>query len=487
MRKGKKDKTFVPVRAVALGTFMSALDTSVVNVALPVIQTHFGVTLSMVEWVVIAYLMVISSLLLTFGRLSDLYGHRKIYIIGFAVFTVGSLFCGLSANIQMLILCRILQAFGAGMMFSTGPAIITNTVPAEIRGKALSVTAIAVAVALCTGPVLGGILASTVGWQSIFYINVPIGIIGTLLAFKNIPKDDQKGSGSFDITGSILIFIALILILLPLDLVGKDSLNPVLFYVMLGAGILMAAGFILFERKSKNPILNIALFKNRVFASSNLAAVFNFMAQYIMAFLTPFYLQNLRMYSPMTAGMLYMPMPLATLLIAPISGIAADRFDSRYLCSAGMGMMASGLMMMSYLKIDTPIWYIIVAMSLAGLGSGMFQTPNNSAVMGNVPPENRGTASSVLATMRNMGMVFGVAVSGALFSLNSNKANEIYSAQGLKGIPLKQASFIYALHITFITAAVVALLAMGTSFVKGKIKEEAEKANEINFPSHPNN
>ena len=135
MRKETKDKTFVPVRAVAIGTFMSALDTSVVNVALPVIQTHFGVTLSTVEWVVIAYLMVISSLLLTFGRLSDLYGHKKIYILGFAVFTVGSLFCGLSANIQMLILCRVLQAFGAGMMFSTGPAIITNSVPAEIRGR----------------------------------------------------------------------------------------------------------------------------------------------------------------------------------------------------------------------------------------------------------------------------------------------------------------------------------------------------------------
>ena len=472
MQKTQKNKMRATVLTVALGTFMSALDTSVVNVALPVIQTYFGVTLSAVEWVVIAYLMVISSLLLTFGRISDLYGHKKIYMTGFAVFTVGSLLCGLSGTIYMLIICRVLQAFGAGMMFSTGPAIITNAVPAANRGKALSVTAVAVAVALCTGPVLGGLLASMVGWQSIFYINVPIGIIGTILALKILPNDDQKVSGAFDVIGSILIFIALILILLPLDLVGKEGLNPILFFTMLAAGIVIAVYFILYEKRSLNPILNIALFKNRVFAAGNLAAAFNFMAQFIMIFLTPFYLEKLRMFSPVMAGMLYMPMPLATLLIAPVSGIASDHFDSRYLSSAGMGIMAAGLLMLSFLKIDTPIWFIIVAMILAGLGSGMFQTPNNSAVMGNVPPQNRGTASGVLATMRNIGMVLGVAVSGALFSLNTNRANAIYSTKGLKGLPLQQASFIYALHITFLTAAAVALLAMVASLTRGKVKTE---------------
>ena len=472
MQPAPKIKTFVPVYTVALGTFMSALDTSVVNVALPVIQTYFGVTLAMVEWVVIAYLMVISSLLLTFGRLSDLYGHKKLYMIGFVVFTFGSLFCGLSGNIILLISSRVIQALGAGMMFSTGPAIITDAVPDEVRGKALSVTAVAVAVALCAGPVLGGVLVSTVGWQSIFYINVPIGIIGTILAMKNIPKDTQNVSGGFDIMGSVLIFIALILILLPLDLVGKENLNLVLFIGMMIAGLLMAIFFILHERKIKYPILNLSLFKNRVFAAGNLAAIFNFMAQFIMIFLVPFYLEQLRMFSPVTAGMLYIPMPLATLVIAPISGIASDHFDSRYLSSSGMGIMAAGLLMLSYLQTDTSNWYIIIAMILAGLGSGMFQTPNNSAVMGNVPPENRGTASGVLSTMRNIGMVLGVAVSGALFSMNSNRAKVIYTEKGLKGLPLQQASFIYAIHITFITAAVVALLAMAASFVRGNVKQK---------------
>ncbi|HEX3039360.1 MAG TPA: MFS transporter [Caproiciproducens sp.] len=466
----KQNRTRAAVLTVAVGTFMSALDSSVVNVVLPVIQSSYGVSLSAAGWVVIAYLLVISSLLLTFGRLSDLYGHRRIYIAGFAVFTAGSLLCGLSASILMLIAFRVLQALGAGMMFSAGPAIITDAVPENVRGRALSVTAVAVAVALCSGPVLGGILAELAGWQSIFFINVPIGLVGTFLAARNIPKDDKKVSGRFDILGSVMIFAALILILTPLDLLGKENLNPVLFYGMLAAGILAGIGFVFYEKKVEQPILNIALFKSRVFAAGNFAAVFNFMAQNIMIFLAPFYLERLRLFSPATAGMLYMPMPLATLLIAPVSGIASDRYDSRYLCSGGMAVMAGGLVMLSYLKADTPVWYIVTAMALAGLGSGMFQTPNNSAVMGSVPAEYRGTASGVLATMRNTGMVLGVAVSGALFSLNYNRAGLLYGAQGLKAAELQQASFLYALHFTFLTAAGVALLSMLVSLKKGKVR-----------------
>ncbi len=475
MGKIGNKKTLITILTIALGTFMSALDSSIVNVVLPVIQTEFSVSLSTVEWVVIAYLMVISSLLLTFGRLADVYGHRKLYITGFAVFTLGSLLCALAGSIQLLVAFRVLQAIGAGMMFATGPAIITNAVPEQSRGKALSVTAIAVAVALCTGPVLGGILASSIGWQSIFYINVPVGILGTFLSLKNIDKDDRKGRGSFDYIGSILIFVALILILLPLDLAGIENVNMTMFYSMLAAGIAIAAGFIVFEKRTPAPILNLELFKSRVFAAGNLSAVLNFMAQNIMVFLVPFYLEKLRMFSPVTAGLLYIPMPLATLIIAPVSGAAADRFDSRYLSSAGMGIMSSGLFMLSFLKADTPVWYMVTAMALAGLGSGMFQTPNNTAVMGSVPPEHRGIASGVLATMRNIGMVLGVAISGALFTMNSIRANAFYGAQGLKEEALRQASFIYALQITFTTAAAIALLAMATSLIKGKMKKERKE------------
>lgn len=362
------------------------------------------------------------------------------------------------------------------MMFSTSSAIVTSNIPAEKRGKAFSVLAIAVAAACCIGPVAGGMLAGVWGWQSIFFINVPIGVIGIFLAAKNIPVDGKKTAVPFDIAGSVLIFAALFLILLSLDLAGNDSINPVLFASMLAVGLILASLFILCEKKASHPMLNLALFQNRVFSASLVAAVFNYMAQFIMAFLAPFYLEKIRLLSPAMAGMLYIPMPLATILIAPISGSFSDRHDSRIISSVGMGVMALGMFLLSFLNVDTPSWYIIIAMILAGAGSGMFQSPNNSAIMGNAPVQHRGAASGTLATMRNIGMVMGVAVCGALFNLNSNKANAVYAASGLSGLPLKQASFTYGLHITFIAAAVIALLAMIASFVKGKVKSETEIA-----------
>ncbi|HEX2925843.1 MAG TPA: MFS transporter, partial [Ruminiclostridium sp.] len=299
----KNKKTFFVVLAVAIGTFMSSLDSSVVNLVTPIIKNNFGVSLSVVEWIVTAYLLVISSLLLTFGRISDLYGHKRVYLTGFIIFTIGSLLCGLSVNIVMLIICRVIQALGAGMLFSTGPAIITNAVPASSRGKAFSISAIAVAFGLCTGPVIGGSLATILGWQSIFFINIPIGILGIIMVITKIPEDEKKNSVPFDKTGSLLIFAALMFILLPLSVSGDYAIPLPLFISLIAAGILIIAVFIKFESKCQYPMLNLSLFENRVFAAGNAAALFTYMAQFIMAFLAPFYLENLRMFSALKTGM----------------------------------------------------------------------------------------------------------------------------------------------------------------------------------------
>jgi EmrB/QacA subfamily drug resistance transporter len=469
MKENQKNNGLVAVLTVAVGTFMASLDTSVVNIALPVIQNSFHVTISIVEWVITTYLLVVSSLLLMFGRLSDLYGHRKMFISGFMVFVSGSLFCGLSVNIVMLIISRVIQALGAGMLFSAGPAIITDAVQPEKRGRAFSITAITVAVALCTGPVLGGYLTTIFGWQSIFFINLPIGITGIILACKNIPDDIKKISAPFDITGSILIFTALILILLPLNIADRLNLSA-LIYCMLGMGFLLIIIFIFFEKKNAHPILDTSLFKNRVFSASIVALIFNFMAMFILAFLAPFYLEKLRMFSPATTGLLYLPMPIAAIIMAPVSGIIYDRFGSRYICTAGMLFMTAGIFLSSFLNTGTTFTYIIISMIITGLGLGMFQTSNTSAIMGSVPQQNRGTASGILATMRNIGMILGVAVAGALFSINFKNANVFYSSKGLRGSPLYQASFVYALHFAFIVAGIFGLLALVASLVKGNEK-----------------
>ena len=459
--------------SVALGTFMSALDASVVNIAAPVIRSHFFVPLSTVEWVITAYLLVVSSVLLFFGRLSDLYGQKKVYVTGFAVFTVGSALCGLSDSIGLLIGMRVVQAIGAGMMFSTNSAIITASVPPERRGRAFSVNAVAVAVALSTGPVLGGALTGALGWQSIFYINIPVGIAGIIMAIKFIPADQKQPAVPMDIPGSAMIFGALLLLLLPLNQLGT-GMAPWLFALLLGAGLALGIVFVLYQKRIQYPILSLSLFKSRVFSASLVAAVLNYMAMYIMVFLTPFYLQTVRLFTPAEAGLLYMPLPLATLAIAPLTGIFSDRHDTRILSSAGMGVMAAGLFLLSRMQADTPSWYIMVSMALTGVGSGLFQTPNNSALMGSAPAENRGVASGMLATARNMGMVLGVAFSGLLFSLFAGRAGSTGSAALAEASPV---AFVYAMRLTFIVAACVALGAMAASLTKGRVRERQTSEN----------
>lgn len=463
--------------AVGIGIFMSSLDSSVVYLAIPIIKNHFGVSISMIEWVTTAYLLVLSSSVLTFGRLSDLYGHKKVYQAGLVIFTAASLLCGFSVNIAMLIAFRVIQSIGASMVSATGPAIITNIVPPESRGKGLSVTAISVALGLVVGPVVGGTLSTFIGWQSIFFINVPIGILGFVIFRKNTTKDEKTTPIPFDIAGSILIFIALLFILLPLSISGDYNISAPLFISSIAAGLLLIVCFAVLEFRRKYPMLNLGLFKNKVFSGSNAAALFMYLAEFMMVFFVPFYLETLRGFSSLIAGVLFLPMPLATMCSAPISGNLSDRFDGRYFSSSGALIMACGLFMLSFLNVNTALAYIIIAMFITGLGFGMFQSPNNSAVMGNVPSGSRGIASGTLATMKNIGMVLGVAVSGALFSFYDSRAKQFYALQGQSGTLLSNHSFAYALHITFITASGGALIAMIAPFIKGKVMTEKEKEN----------
>jgi EmrB/QacA subfamily drug resistance transporter len=458
------------VFTVALGTFMSSFDINAANIALPMIQKSFHTSIAIVQWVVVAYLLTLCATQLTIGRISDLYGLKKIYTTGFIFFTVSSILCGLARNIIALVIFRILEALSAAMMASTSSAIITNAVPSANRGKALSFTAIAVAVATCAGPTLGGLLASAYGWSSIFFINIPIGIIGTIFSIKFIQKDVAKPEVKFDILGSILIILALIFILLPLDLISMNSINPVMTIVLLTIGISLITAFILHELRSDHPILNMGLFKNRIFATSNFAATLFYMAEFIMVFLSPYYLQQQHSLTPSMAGMMMFPMALTMMIFAPISGMLSDKFDSRLISAIGMGILAATILVFGSFQANTPIGLLLLMFALVGIGAGIFNTPNNSAVMGSVPANNRGIAGATLGTMRTIGMVFGEAISAMLLSFNLNRGTQLFTLKGLTGVLLQQSAFSYAMRITCIAAALCAVVAMVLSFSRGKMK-----------------
>ncbi|GAB4261356.1 MFS transporter [Thermincola ferriacetica] len=460
-------RRFQVLIAVAVGTFMGPLDSSVVNIALPSIRSYFQVSFSSVEWVVMAYLLIISSLLLTFGRLGDLYGHKRIYIWGFVVFTIGSLLCGLAPSIGFLIAFRVLQAIGAGMLMSMGPAIVTDVAPPKERGKYMGVIAVSVSIALSTGPVLGGFLTAKFGWPSIFYINVPVGILSIILAQRVIPDSGGQGAQPFDIKGAALVFLALVAILLPLSYAEKVGWSNPYIVTSLAVGILLFVAFVFLEKRLAHPMVDLSLFKNRLFSMSNLSALLNYVAMFSVVLLMPFYLQQLRGMPPSKAGLMLIPMPLTTMLIAPISGALSDRVDTRYFSSLGMAITALGMWLLSNLDFESSNLTVVLALVTVGLGSGIFQTPNNSAIMGAVPPYRRGIASSLLAGMRNVGMVLGVAVSGAVFTSHLNYLTRKLAAAGIAGAPLKIQAFTGAMHLAFLVACGIAVLAVFTSLVRG--------------------
>lgn len=458
--------------AAAVGTFMSALDASVVNIALPSISRYFGAPLYIIEWVVMAYLLVISSLLLTYGRLGDMYGHKRLFVTGFAIFTAGSLLCGMAPTVAMLIIFRAVQALGAGMIMSMGPAIVTDIAPSHSRGKALGVTAVAVAVASSTGPVVGGFLTSHFGWRSIFYINLPIGIAGSIFAQNIIPDTLRREAQSFDIKGAAVVFTALMCLLVPLSYTERYGWgNPyIISFLILGLMLIFVFAYV--ERKVKYPMMDMKLFRNRLFTMSNISALINYMAQFSVMLLMPFYLQQLRGLSPSQAGLMIIPMPLTTMIVAPISGMLSDRFDSRYISSLGMAVISTGIALLSRLGSSSPDAAVTASMAVVGLGSGLFQTPNNSAIMGSVPGNMRGIASGMLATMRNMGMVLGVAVSGAIFSSRMGYLKTVFAAKGLAEAEVKVHSFTGAFSFALMIASALAAAAVLTSLARGSTRSE---------------
>jgi EmrB/QacA subfamily drug resistance transporter len=469
--KESKSRILQIIVIVSIGAFMSALDSSIVNISLPAMSTYFNASLTTVEWVVLSYLIIITSLLLTFGRLGDLFGHKIIFNTGLIIFTAGSLFCALSPTIIILIIARVVQAVGAGMLMSMGPAIITMNVAPERRGRSLGAMAVSVSLALIAGPAIGGFLISYFGWQSIFYINLPIGIAVFIWALRVLPVTRGMEKQRFDFIGAVLLFISLIAIVFPLSFADKAGWSNPYIIASIISGIILFAVFIIIENRIRNPMLDLKLFRSRVFAFGNISLMLNFIAQFAVSLIMPFYLIQLRNFSPSEAGLILIAAPIAIMVVGPVAGYISDKIDARYLSSAGMVLASTGLFLLSTLKEDTKIYLIIIYALVVGFGFGMFQTPNNSAIMGSVAPGRRGTASSMLATMRNLGMVLGVAIAGSVFSTRQNYITDALKNTAFSSLQIQNEAFTGALQLTFIVAGMISTVGIFTSLVRGPLKK----------------
>jgi EmrB/QacA subfamily drug resistance transporter len=403
--------------AIGIGTFMAALDGSVVNTVLPVISSFFETDIAHIQWVVIVYMLVLSGLLLSFGRLGDMRGHKRVYVLGFGVFVAASALCGLAPNATALIGFRGLQALGAAMLSANSPAILTKTFPAEQRGQALGLLATMTYLGLTVGPSLGGWLAFSFSWRWIFYINVPVGVVAILLSLRYIPND--KGSNSrerFDIAGSSVFIIGLVALLLGLNqgyLWGWFS-TPIL--ALLGGAAAFLGFFIYLQRTVPHPMLDLSLFRVRLFSVSVFSAVINYICIFSVIFLLPFYLIQGRGFSTAEAGLLLTAQPIIMALVAPVSGSLSDKIGAHLLTILGMLILGTGLVFMSFLGPDSSHQQIITGLAWVGLGTGIFISPNNSALMGSAPRARQGIAAGILATARNAGMALGVGISGAIFT-----------------------------------------------------------------------
>ncbi|NJD03525.1 MAG: MFS transporter [Ruminiclostridium sp.] len=441
---------------VSIGTFMATLDSSIVNVALPTISSHLHSNLSVIQWVVTSYLLAISGLLPVFGRIADIIGRKKIYSYGFLIFTLGSVLCGLSQNIWFLVGMRVFQAVGASMLMANSAAIITSIFPPQERGKALGLTGTVVALGSLAGPALGGLLIALTNWRAIFYINLPVGIIGYLAARSILPSDEPKTDReSFDFMGALTFTAGMVSLLLGInngEAWGWTSF-PVLLSLTMGLGLLSL--FVITERRVQHPLIDLSLFRNRPFLMGNLSGWLSFVAMFANTMLLPFYLQEILKYSPSQVGLLMTVFPVMMAVIAPLSGHASDKMGPLALTTGGLFVVGMGLFYYSTLSATAGFLQIIPGAMLTGIGAGMFQSPNNSSVMGSVIPQKLGIAGGISSLVRNLGMIVGIAFSVSLFEVLGGVS---------KPAPGQTAAFMSAYHAVMLVAMAIALVGAIISF-----------------------
>jgi EmrB/QacA subfamily drug resistance transporter len=461
--RGRADYHWLVLGVVCLGTFMGAMDGSIVNVTLPLLSTTFGVDIPTIGWIAIAYQLASTSTLGTLGRLTDVFGRRRIYIAGFLVFGIGSALCGVANGALVLILFRVVQGVGSAMLVANSMALITSVFPSNQRGTAIGFLETSVSVAFTVGPTIGGFLQTWLGWRSVFYATVPVGIICVALAYAIIedpPRDRPLGRRSLDLPGAVLLGLGLtgLMVSLTRGFDGESSSAPLRWLAL--PALLALIAFVRVELTVSDPTIDLALFRNRVFAGSNAAKVFAYCAMSSVTFLLPFYLQRALGLSPSLTGVAMTAFPVALAAGSLIGGPLSDRVGSHVLQPAGMLVASIGGLTLARVSPAAGYLPVAIAMLLVGLGMGLFIVPNDSAIMGAAPRDKLGVASGILATTRNLGLSSGVAFAGTLLALRT----QAYALDH----PSPVESFTLAFNDVYLVTIGLCLVALVLSLFRGK-------------------
>jgi EmrB/QacA subfamily drug resistance transporter len=408
---------------VCVGQFIVGLDQRALLVALPTLTVTFNTSLTTIQWVLLIYDLLLIGTVITVGRLGDLFGRRRFYASGFLIFVLSSALCGIAQTAAQIILFRGLQAIGGAMISANGRAIASVAFPASQRGKAMGFASMAFHVGFLTGPTLGGFLIDTIGWRWIFFINLPIGIWGAYLASRLLEESKEEVKGvSVDFPGAILLMLTCSLFIFAMNEMPHVGWRDPLVSGTLTLSAVALALFVFVELRSAMPILSFSLFRSRLFTASMFSLFFITSTQSAISFLMPFYLQDVLRFSPTQMGWIIIANSAVIVLVAPIAGWLSDRMGSRLLCTIGSAIIVIGQFFIASLPIDATIWRIIAPLLLIGLGWAIFNSPNQSAILGSVPRDEVGTASGMNTTTARTGGAMGVALSATLFTYGLSAA-----------------------------------------------------------------
>lgn len=455
---------WLTLSATGMGIFLATVDGSIVNVALPTLVTSLDTTFSIIQWVVLAYLLTVSTLMMSIGRLGDMIGKKRLYAAGFIIFTTGSVLCGLSPTVYWLIGFRVVQALGAALIMALGMAIVTEAFPPWERGKALGISGAIVSIGIAIGPSLGGVILSFLSWHWIFLVNLPIGIVGTVMVFKLVKSGKPKGKQEFDYLGAITLFIAILCLLLGLTVGQQAGFRQAPVIILLSVWFVTLMIFIVIEDRSTHPMIRMDFFRSSQLSVNLFTGFITFIGVSGTIILLPFYLQNILGHPTIVVGMMLCVVPVMLGISSPIAGVLSDRFGSDLISLFGLLLVLAGFYLSSTLTAESTILGFIVRVFPIGLGMGIFQTPNNSSIMGSVPKAHLGIASGMISVSRTLGQTVGTAVLGAIWASRTFHYHGTTMAEGATSAP--SLAQVEALQDTFLVTVALIFFCLCLSFWK---------------------